>query len=114
MILKIDEKRDHPGVVVLEMAGRICMGRDCQEVEWRLNDLLKKEETKVIFDMSQVQLVDSTGIGILVTCYGRLRKAGGELRLAGVQGKVREVLTMTNVDKIIHVFPDAAAAAQGF
>lgn len=114
MSLMIEEKRDHPEVVVLSMTGRICLGRDCQEVEWRLADLMKQDVRKVVFDLRGVQLVDSTGIGILVTCHGRLRKAGGELRVASVQDKVREVLSMTNVDKIIRLYPDAAAALLNF
>jgi len=114
MILKIEEKRVTPGVVVLEMAGRICLGRDCQEVEWRLADLLKREEKKIVFDLSAVNLVDSTGVGILVTCSGRLRKAGGELRLAGVQGNVKDILSMTQVDRVISTYPSASAAAENF
>jgi len=114
MILKIEEKRTTPGVVVLEMAGRICLGRDCQEVEWRLADLMKREEKKVVFDLSRVNTVDSTGVGILVTCAGRLRKAGGELRLAGVQGSVKDILSMTSVDRVIGTYPSASAATENF
>ena len=114
MLLTIEQKRRDPGIVVLEMKGRICLGRDCQEVEWVVNDLLKKEEKKIIFDMGGISLVDSTGIGILVTCFGRLRKVGGELRLAAVQEKVREVLTITCVDRIIPLYSTVDEAAANF
>ena len=114
MILTIQESRIDPGVVVLQMSGRICLGRDCQEVEWRVGELIKRDEKKVVFDMTGVSIVDSTGVGILVTCSGRLRKAGGELRLAGLQEKVTDILTMTQVDRVIKVFPTAVAAAEGF
>ncbi|HEV1993845.1 MAG TPA: STAS domain-containing protein [Candidatus Acidoferrum sp.] len=114
MILKIQEKRAEPAIVILEMAGRICLGRDCMDVEWRMDDLLKRGEKKVIFDLTGIEFVDSTGVGILITCYGRLKKSGGELRLVGVQAKVQELLSMTQVDKVIAAFPTIAAAAEKF
>ncbi len=114
MVLQIEEKRAEPGVVVLEMKGRISLGAASQEVEWRVADLLKRGEKKVIFDMTGVNFVDSTGVGILVTCFGRLRKSGGELRLAGVQGIVQETLSMTQIDRVISLFPQVSAAAKDF
>lgn len=114
MLLHIEEKKQPPDVTVLEMKGRICMGRDCQEVEWRMTDLLQKGEKKVVFDLSGINLMDSTGVGIIVTCFGRMKKSGGQLRLVVAQGKVREVLSMTNVDKVISVFPTLTAAAENF
>ena len=114
MILQIEEKKAAPDVTILEMKGRMCMGRDCQEVEWRMTDLMKKGEKKVVFDLSGINLMDSTGVGILVSCFGRMKKSGGELRLVVVPGKVQEVLSMTMVDKVLHVFPTAIAAAENF
>jgi anti-sigma B factor antagonist len=114
MLLQIQEKKAAPDVTVLEMKGRICLGRDCQEVEWRMADLLQKGEKKVVFDLSGVNLMDSTGVGILVTCFGKMKKSGGELRLVVVQGKVKEVLAMTNVDRVLRVFPTVTEAAENF
>lgn len=114
MILQIEEKKAAPDITILEMKGRMCMGRDCQEVEWRMTDLMQKGEKKVVFDLSGINLMDSTGVGILVSCFGRMKKSGGELRLVVVPGKVQEVLSMTMVDKVLHVFPTATAAAENF
>ena len=59
-------------------------------------------------------VVDSTGIVILVMCYAKMKKAGGSLRIAGVNGMVEETLKMTNVDKIMPFYPSLAEAAQNF
>jgi anti-sigma B factor antagonist len=114
MYLQIQEKKPSPGVTVLEMKGRVCMGRDCQEIEWKLTDLLEKGEKKVVFDLTGVNMMDSTGVGIMVTSFGRLKKSGGELRLVVVPGKVQEVLSMTMVDKVLSVFPTTSAATDNF
>lgn len=114
MILNVERKRVNPDIAVLAMTGRITMGSDSQQVEWGLDELLKENHKKVIFDLTNVTYLDSSGVGILVMCHARLRKAGGALRIAGAQGMVEHILDMTNVNKIVHSFPTASDAAQNF
>ncbi len=114
MILQIESREMANGVTSLSFAGRICMGRDCQEVEWKVADLLKGDKKKIVFDLAKVTLMDSTGVGILATCFGRLKRAGGELRLAGVEGSVKDILAMTHLDRVMPVFQDVDSASKDF
>ena len=50
-------------------------------------------------------------MGILVVSQAKIKKEGGELRIAGATGVVEEILKMTSVDKLVHVFPTVEAAA---
>jgi anti-anti-sigma factor len=68
----------------------------------------------VIFDLSKLDAIDSTGVGIIVVCHAKLQKAGGSLRIAGAQGIVLETLQMTHVDRLVPLFPSADAAEQNF
>lgn len=114
MILHVEPREMGGGITALNLKGRICLGRDCQQVEWLVEDLLKAEKKRVILNMAGVTLVDSTGVGIIVTCFGRLKRAGGELRLADVQGKVGDVLKMTQLDQIMPFYPSVEAACENF
>ena len=114
MILNVQSKKVVPDIAILEMTGRITMGNDSQQIEWGLAELLKGNYKKVIFDLTEVTFLDSTGIGILVMCHARLKKAGGALRIAGARGMVEETLDLTSVNKIVGFYPTAAEAAQGF
>ena len=67
-----------------------------------------------IFDIAGVTNIDSTGIGIIVVSSGKLKKAGGELRVAAASAHVEEVLKMTNLDQIVGLHPTTAAAAASF
>ena len=113
-MLTINRKQIAPDIDVLEIGGRITLGRECRDVEWKLEDLIKENRRRIIFDLTGVNHVDSTGVGILVTCYGKVKHAGGELRLAGVQEPVAKVLHMTQVDKVIHLYPTLEDASAGF
>jgi anti-sigma B factor antagonist len=114
MILNVQSKKVEPDIAVLEMTGRITMGSDSQQIEWELAELLKENHKKVIFDLTEVTFLDSTGIGILVMCHAKLKKAGGALRIAGARGMVEAMLDLTSVNKIVSFYPTAAEAAQGF
>ena len=113
-MLEIQTKHLQPDIVVLEITGRITLGRECKQLEWAVDGLVDEGRKKVIFDLTGVTNIDSTGIGIVVMSAGQVKKAGGELRVAGATAHVEQVLKMTNVDQIVGLHPTAAAAAAGF
>jgi anti-sigma B factor antagonist len=113
-MLQIQTKHVEPDIVVLELAGRITIGRDCKQLEWMTDNLIKENRKKLILDLSGVTQVDSTGIGIIVMSAGQMKNAGGKLRVVCSGGHVEDVLKMTNVDKVIEIHPTASAAAAGF
>ena|ERR1700683_4205800 len=112
-MLEIQTKQLHPDIVVLEITGRITIGRDCQHLEWTVDKLVQEKQKKIIFDLGRVSHIDSTGIGIIVTSAGRVKEAGGELRLAGVNDHVEHILKMTSIDKVVAWKPSVREAATG-
>ena len=114
MILTIERKQIPPDIDILEMNGRIILGNSSREVELKLAEILSEHAKKIIFDLSGVTILDSTGIGILVVCQGKINKAGGRLHIAGVSGFVEETLKVTSVDKLLQLLPSVAEAAAGF
>ena len=106
------KKHIRPDVVVLEMTGSICIGSKCQQIEQHVDEIIRQNERWVIFDLSGVTYVDSAGIGIIVRSLCRLKKLGGTLRLAGVKGMVEGVLKLTQIIRIIEVYPTVAEASQ--
>ena len=114
VILTIERNQIPPDITVLEMSGRIILGNDSRNVEVKLGEILRENGKKIIFDLKGVTMLDSTGVGILVVCKGRIAKEGGELRIAGATGIVQDLLRMTSVDKLVKVFPTVNEAAAGF
>jgi anti-sigma B factor antagonist len=114
LILSIQKKRIEPDVMLLELEGKICLGNSAKELEWAVAELQKANEKKVVFDLSGVTMMDSTGIGIVAMCSGRMKKAGGELRVAGAKGVVEEVLKMTHMENIVGLYATTAEAVAGF
>ena len=112
--MELKRKQIKPGVALLEMRGRILMGPDCKLIDKEIDELIAANETRVIFDVSGVSQIDSAGVGQVVKSFARLKKSGGELRLAGVTGMLDGVFKITQVHKFIVMYPTPQAASEGF
>jgi anti-sigma B factor antagonist len=114
MILQLEKSQPAVDVCLIEFSGKLMMGNDSRQVEWSVADLLKQGVKKIIFDLSRLDSIDSTGVGIIVTCEGRVRKAGGEVRIVGPVGIVHDTLVMTRVDRLMRFFPTVNEATRDF
>ena len=114
MPLTIQTQQLAPDITVMELTGKITMGNDCRQIEWTTKKLVEENQKKIIFDLSGVTHVDSTGIGIIVMVAGQLKRAGGGLRVAAANQHVEQLLRMTNVHQIVGLHPTRAAAAATF
>jgi anti-sigma B factor antagonist len=113
MLLEIAEREMAPDITVVELAGRLALGRESQRIETLVDDLVKRGSTRVIIDMRGVEYMDSAGLGIIALASGRLKESGGSLAVVAPGGRVLELLNMTQISMIVKVRPtveDAAAA----
>src|SRR5580700_6532213 len=108
VILEISRGQVKDGIAVLTLRGRIHTGPDCRRVEQEVEDLLRGNQTRAIFDLTGITHIDSAAIGTVVRCYSKLKTAGGMLRLAGCNGMIDSSLKLTKVDKVIGIFPTAS------
>jgi anti-anti-sigma factor len=107
-------KQLSPEITVLEMSGRFLMGPDCKQMDQEIAGIIEAKQRRVILDFTGVFQIDSAGVGQVVKSYARMKKAGGELRIAGVKGMLERVFQMTQVHRVIGMYPTAQAAAEGF
>jgi len=75
-----------------------------------LQRLVDAGDRHVVLDLAGVGFMDSSALGALVTVYRALDGAGGRLSLAAVQPAVRNVLRITSVDRVIHIYETIEAA----
>ena len=103
MLLQIEERELEPDIALLELKGRLALGRESQRVEALAEELIKERRLKTILDLTGVDYIDSAGIGILALVAGKLKAAGGALAVVAPEGKVRQMLTMTQMVRILSV-----------
>jgi anti-sigma B factor antagonist len=102
-----------PDITVVELTGKLALGRECQRIETLVDDLAKRGSTRVIFDLRGLDYMDSAGIGMLALASGKLKESGGNLAIVAPEGRVLQLLNLTQMTAIVKVCPtvDAAAAA---
>ncbi|MGL4173668.1 MAG: STAS domain-containing protein [Actinomycetota bacterium] len=85
------------------------------QVRQALTTVLLDSDLDIVIDASELTIIDSAGLGVLVTMTRRVRQAGRDLRLAHCGGPVRDLLSLTTLDQIIAVHDtvdDALAASK--
>ncbi len=106
--------REENGVVILEPKGKIMGGPDATILHDQLHDLIAHDKKKVIIDLSKVEWMNSTGLGILISGLTTLRNNGGELKLARVTDKIESLLTITKLITVFESFDDVEEAVKSF
>jgi anti-sigma B factor antagonist len=76
-------------------------GPDATSLRENVRDLVKDDKKKIVIDLAGVDWMNSTGLGILISCLTTLRNAQGELKLSNVTDKIKSLLTIT---KLVTVF----------
>jgi anti-sigma B factor antagonist len=110
--MTVEHKTIAPDIQLLELNGRLVLGRESQRLEWQIEELVKAQKAKVIMDMSQVPYMDSAGLGVLVGCNSKIKNAGGELRLAAVEARVYQLLKLAFVESIFAIDQTVADASK--
>jgi len=99
-------------IMVIGLKGRLDMSN---------SDMLKEAFStwlqsahKFVFDCSNLEFLDSTGLGVLLLCLKEAMKKDGDIRLAAVNETVRMVLEITRADEIFQVFPTVEEGTASF
>jgi anti-sigma B factor antagonist len=110
--MPVESKQLDPSKVVVSVSGRLTMGKDIERLETLVKDLAAAGENKVfVFDLTGLDYADSSGIGTFISCLTTIKKAGGEMRLAGASARIQRLFQMTGVDHLMSQFPTVAAAS---
>lgn len=103
-------------VVVLYVVGHLdALVED--EASKTLDDLITKNpKAKLVVDVGDMTLIDSSGIGVLVGAYKHLRANDGDMKLARLTGQPQHIFKLLRLDRSIEVCPtvdDAVAKYSG-
>jgi anti-sigma B factor antagonist len=100
------------GMAVVRLAGRFVTGSDADLVCMK-DQLEKAGVVKAILDLSGVPYIDSTGLAFVVELHNAMRRRGGQVVLANVNARVREVLAMTRIQEVLPIFDGEDSAEAG-
>lgn len=108
--MELSQRETAPGTAVVSISGRVMMGSESEQIVNAVEELLKTGKRTIIFDLSNVTAIDSTGIGRFIFSYNRIAAAGGEMRMAGAQGHVFDAFHVSLLDTVFPFFESAESA----
>ncbi len=89
--------REAGGAAVIDISGRITLGEGSAMLREMIRDLLNKGQKKIVLNLAEVNYIDSSGIGELVSGFTAVRNQGGELKLLHLTRKVHDLLQITKL-----------------
>ena len=101
-------------VTIVDLRGNIGLGAASLTLRRTIHDLLESGRTKIVLNFSQVDLMDSAGVGELAGAYLPVKTKGGELKLLNPTKNVHRVMQVTQLDKAFEVYTDEQLAIQSF
>jgi anti-sigma B factor antagonist len=98
---------------VLKLSGRL----DAASVKYfkdTVASLVKKEIKNIVVDMKEVEFVDSSGLGSLVSCLRIVNNKDGDIRLASLQNQIRGLIELTRMHRVFQIFDDTETAINSY
>lgn len=106
-------QRDAEGIAVFDLKGRLTIGEAS-----RLRDMVLEQApqcgNRVIFNLEDLDYIDSTGLGTMVHCFTVLKKAGGALKLVNLNKRSIELLYLTKLHSVFETFSEEQDAVNSF
>jgi anti-anti-sigma factor len=100
-------------VYLIRCKGRIVLGEEVKALEAAL-DVGAREFSRLVVELSEVSRLDSIGMGLLVRYSERMRRRGGDLRLAGSPQFLLDLLKMTKVSVLLENYATEEEAIQSY
>jgi anti-sigma B factor antagonist len=101
-------------VTVVDVAGRITLGEGSSALRDALRDLINKNQKKILLNLGEVNYIDSSGIGELVSGFTTVTNSGGSLKLLNLNKRVKDLLQITKLYTVFDVHEDEAGAIRSF
>jgi anti-sigma B factor antagonist len=106
--------REFGGITIIDLSGRISLGEGSALLRKTVRDLLDEGHTKIILNLGDVNYIDSSGIGELVSGFTAVRNRGGELKLLSLTKKVNDLLQLTKLFTVFEVYNEENTAVGSF
>ncbi len=111
--MKVDV-REHGDVVIVAPEGDIKVGEGDIALREAIQTQLAEGRERLVLDLVRVRFMDSAGLGELVASLKRVREGGGSLKVAGVNQRITDALTVTQLVRVLDIYPDVDAAIAAF
>ena len=108
--------------IIEEAVGNVCVvkliGRldaSCSsELKDKVTAMLDENKNNILIDLGGIDFIDSSGLGMLVTCLRSVTKAGGVFKITSLQENPKNLFQTTRLDRVFDTYDDRHEAIKEF
>ena len=101
-------------VAIIQLKGKVIGGPDATLFHGKIHELVNGGKKRIVIDLAKVELMNSVGLGMMISALTTVNSAGGELRLANVTKGIKTLLTITQLVRIFHTYDSIEDATKSF
>ena len=106
--------REVDGVIVLDLSGRITLGEGSVQLRDAIRGLISKGSKNILLNMGDVNYIDSSGLGELVSAFTTAKNQQAEVKLLKLTRKVHDLLQLTKLYTVFDIKDDEASSIASF
>jgi anti-sigma B factor antagonist len=110
--MKIEVKKIEDVIIVMPIIEALDAST-VGEFKHDINHILQSE-CHIVFDLSQVQFMDSSGVGAVLSCLRTVNSKGGDLKICAMTRPVKALFELIRMNKMFDIFETDKAAAAAF
>jgi anti-sigma B factor antagonist len=102
------------GVTVIAIDGNLMGGPDASTLNDKLVELIDEKKNMIVLDISGVNIINSSGLGMLIKGASTMKSVGGGLKIAKASDKILELIKVTRLTAVLETYKTVADAAKSF
>ena len=101
-------------VEVIQLRGQLRMGPAVDSLRQTIDEAFSSGDTRIVIDLAEVPMIDSSGIGLLVRSLTSAKHRGGSLKLVSPSKLALQTLKIVGLVNLFEIFNDEGEAVQSF
>jgi anti-sigma B factor antagonist len=102
------------GITILRIRGDIRRGDPTDQLKGAVDELIDQGQSKIVLNLGEVNMIDSTGIGIIVRAHTRTVERGGGLRLVNPSKFAMQTLKIVGLLNILAIADSEETAVESY
>jgi anti-anti-sigma factor len=104
--------RQKNNIVILDLSGRIDV--DSANLVEAIGQCLRDGYSDIVCNLEEVDFIDYMGVSVIVIAYKEVINSKGRIKFVNVPSHIRNIFSIAGLDRVVQIYPDEAAALEGF
>lgn len=107
------QKEERDGVRIFILTGSLDIST-VSTMKAELDSLFSSGQHRVLFDLYELEQIDSSGIGAIIALFKRVKSNKGEVKISRLVGQPKEIFSLLRLDRVFEIYDDFEKALLSF